>query len=330
MGSILDMDSTVHPCPCRGQRGQETGSVILTSVSKWRKSEGTGPGIRWYFASIAAGKQGQTCQCVSNAGLTELDLLSLCTTTLKKIHHVGKQNTPLLQTSLRNSAHPVHVTWQQPWLQFMFCLFSRLRGGFSFSIQQHYFFQIYSNNGLVTCLCLAKVHWCSSSISTKIWSSGAACTPSTWDFAILQTVGLWCYVIKIGSKTCYFSFVQCCFFFLVSLGVCDCFHGFSFDCFLGIFINLDFSSSQDDADWEILFCKLSKWEPSRHSGHSLCSVQRFLQIYAHHLQPASLHGQVRHCNFNLVLFIYLIVLNAHKSRNGVCVCVPVCFTPKHL
>ena len=102
-----------------------------------------------------------------------------------------------------------------------------------------------------------------------------------------------------------------------------------------IFINLwDFFSSQDDADWEILFCKLSKWEPSRHSGHSLCSVQRFLQIYAHHLQPASLHGQVRHCNFNLVLFIYLIVLNAHKSRYGVCVCVSVCvrvrFTPKHL
>ena len=48
---------------------------------------------------------------------------------IEKIHHVGKQNTPMLQTSLRNSARPVHVTWQKPWLQFMFCLFSRLRGG---------------------------------------------------------------------------------------------------------------------------------------------------------------------------------------------------------
>ena len=111
MGSILDRDSTVHHCPCRGQRGQETGSVILRRVSKSQKSEGTGRGIRWYFASIAAGKQGQTCQCVSNAVLTELDHLNLCTTRLKKIHHVGKPNTPMLQTSSQNSARPVHVTW---------------------------------------------------------------------------------------------------------------------------------------------------------------------------------------------------------------------------
>ena len=92
---------------------------------------------------------------------------------------------------------------------------------------------------------------------------------------------------------------------------------YSVDILSKAFINLsDFLSSQDDAGWEILFCKLSEWKPSRYSGHSLCSVQKFLQIYAHHLQPASLHGQVRHCDFNLVLFkIYLIVLNAQKSRN---------------
>lgn len=240
MGSILDTDSTVHPCPCRGQRGQETGSVILTSVSKWRKSEGTGPGIRWYFASIAAGKQGQTCQCVSNAGLTELDLLSLCTTTLKKIHHVGKQNTPLLQTSLRNSARPVHVTWQQPWLQFMFCLFSRLRGGFSFSIQQHY---IFSN-------------------IFKQWPRHLPLLgqgPLVFLKYFHQDLIKWCSMHTLNLGLCYSTnggalmlcdkdwfqnmlLFFCCpmFFFLVSLGVCDCFHGFSFDCFLGIFINFVF------------------------------------------------------------------------------------------
>jgi len=138
----------------------------------------------------------------------------------QSLYYNIEENSPCWQTEYANVADfiaeqcppsPCHMAKTMVTIYVLF-VFAFARGGSVAVSSNITFFQIYSNNGLVTCLCLAKVPWCSSSTSTKIWSSGAACTPSTWDFAILQTVGLWCYVIKIGSKTCYLSFVVQCIF----------------------------------------------------------------------------------------------------------------------
>ena len=106
---ILFEVSTVRPCQRRGCRWQGNGFVMTGGLSKLLRFVAIGHGINLFSVSRAAGKGAPNYPFASSASHLQLVHPTNFTTTLRKIHHVGKKNTQAFKSSLLTNAQIYHA-----------------------------------------------------------------------------------------------------------------------------------------------------------------------------------------------------------------------------
>ena len=99
----------MRPCQRRGCRWQGNGFVMTGGLSKLLRFVAIGHGINLFSVSRAAGKGAPNYPFASSASHLQLVHPTNFTTTLRKIHHVGKKNTQAFKSSLLTNAQIYHA-----------------------------------------------------------------------------------------------------------------------------------------------------------------------------------------------------------------------------